>query len=155
MGAAPQVVVVNQQSDQDPAADSMAMTLCCLGWWLFPPLLFCAACSCNHKSSGARCWGRAALAGIIAWVVLIILIVVMLGSAVAPVSNLTSSSTADSRCQATNCAACRAISNCGWCSGDHQHRWGGDKCAPGTSSLGATSKTIGCGWGGSWKYNSC
>merc|ERR1712146_261036 len=80
---------MGQQSYQDPAADSMAMTLCCLGWWLFPPLLFCAACSCNHKSKGARCWGRMALAGLLAWVVLIILIVITIGAAVSSVGSLT------------------------------------------------------------------
>merc|ERR1712054_460611 len=79
--AAPTVVVVNNNNEQDSGADSTEMTLFCLGFWLFPPLLFCAAANCNHKSSGARCWGRAAIGVLVGWVLMIILLAVLIAGA--------------------------------------------------------------------------
>merc|ERR1712167_530901 len=71
----------------DTAADNQACVLFWLGLFVFCPLLICAAMSCNSKSNGARCYGKAALAFIIIDVVLIVVIVVTVGSAVRSVGS--------------------------------------------------------------------
>merc|ERR1719421_1270235 len=154
--AAPTVVVVNKDNGQDSAADSTAMTLFCLGFWLFPPLLFCAAANCNHKSSGARCWGRAAVGALVGWVLMIILLAVLIAGARSAYESLGDSDNdedndAGTSCQASSCGACRSQGGCGWCEGWHSQRWGGDKCAPGNVWGANTHSNIGCGWGRVWK----